>query len=119
MQSLGVSESTPTLEIWNKIDSIEPEKKKSLKNIAKRRSGVCYLSALTGEGVSSLMEQVEKLIAPQMFSDTLFVPFEFGDKKAWLHEHGVVVNEFCTEVGFRLDVIWSAQQKKKYYSFNR
>ena len=65
------------------------------------------------------MEQVEKLIVPQKFSDTLFVPFEFGNKKAWLHEHGVVVNEFCTEVGFRLDVIWSAQQKKKYYSFNR
>ena len=119
LQSLGISESTPTLEIWNKIDSIEPEKKKSLKNIAKRRSGVCYLSALTGEGVSSLMEQIEKLIVPQKFSDTLFVPFEFGNKKAWLHEHGVVVNEFCTEVGFRLDVIWSAQQKKKYYSFTR
>ena len=119
LQSLGISESTPTLEIWNKIDSIEPEKKKVLKNIAKRRSGVCYLSALTGEGVSSLMEQVEKLILPQKFSDTLFVPFEFGNKKAWLHEHGVVVNESCTEVGFRFDVIWSAQQKKKYYSFNR
>ena len=29
LQSLGISESTPILEIWNKIDSIEPEKKKS------------------------------------------------------------------------------------------
>jgi GTP-binding protein HflX len=46
------------------------------------------------------------------------VPFEFGRKKAWLHEHGVVVNEFYTETGFKLDVMWSAQQKAKYHSFS-
>ena len=118
LQSLGVAESIPVLEIWNKIDIIEAEKKESLSNIAKRRSGVCYLSALTGEGVSTLMEKVENRILPQKISDTLLVPFEFGNKKAWLHEHGVVVNEFYTDDGFKLDVMWSAQQKAKYYSFN-
>ena len=117
LQSLGISESIPILEIWNKIDSIEPEKKKSLKNIANRRLRVCYLSALTGEGVSSLLEQVEELVIPQKFSDTLLVPFEFGKKKAWLHEHGVVINEFYTEEGFKFEVMWSAQQKAHYYSF--
>ena len=118
LQSLGVTESIPVLEIWNKIDIIEPEKKESLSNIAKRRSGVCYLSALTGEGVSALMEKVESQISPQKISDTLLVPFELGNKKAWLHEHCVVVNEFYTDDGFKLDVMWSAQQKAKYYSFN-
>ena len=118
LQSLGIDESTPVLEIWNKIDVIEIEKKESLKNIAKRKSRVCYLSALTGEGVSSLLEQVEKIITPEKFSDTLTVPFEFGNKKAWLHENGVVVNELYTETGFKLDVMWSAQQKAKYYSIN-
>ncbi len=117
LQSLGISGSTSVLEVWNKIDSIESEKKKSLKNIAKRRSRVCYLSALTGEGVSNLLEQVEELIVPQKFSDTLLVPFEFGNKKAWLHEHGVVINELYTEDGFKFEVMWSAQQKAHYYSF--
>ena len=119
LQSLGISESIPILEIWNKIDSLEPEQKESLKNVINRRSGVCYLSALTGEGVSSLLEQVEEIITPQKFSDTLIVPFEFGNKKAWLHENGVVVNEIYTDTGFKLDVMWSAQQKAKYYSFTR
>ena len=118
LHSLGVTESIPVLEIWNKIDIIEPEKKESLSNIAKRRSGVCYLSALTGEGVPALLEKVEDQILPQKISDTLLVPFELGNKKAWLHEHGVVVNEFYTDDGFKLDVMWSAQQKAKYYSFN-
>ena len=116
LQSLGVSESTPVLEIWNKIDRIAPENKKRLKNIAKRRSSACCLSALTGEGLSGLLEQVEELIVPQKFSDTLFVPFEFGNKKAWLHEHGVIINESYSEDGFKFEVKWSAQQKKKYYS---
>ncbi len=117
LQSLGISASIPVLEIWNKIDSIEPEAKKRLKNVAKRRSRVCNLSALTGEGVSSLLEQVEELLVPKKFSDTLLVPFEFGNKKAWLHEHGVVINEFYTEDGFKFEVMWSAQQKAHYYSF--
>lgn len=117
LQSLGISASIPILEIWNKIDSTEPEVKKRLKNIAKRRSRVCYLSALTGEGASNLLEQVEELIVPQKFSDTLLVPFEFGNKKAWLYEHGVVINEFYTEDGFKFEVMWSAQQKAHYYSF--
>ena len=116
LKSLGVSESTPIFEIWNKIDSIEADDKKSLKNIAKRRSRVCCLSGLTGEGVSSLLEQVEELIVPQRFSDTLLVPFEFGNKKAWLHEHGVVIKEVFTEDGFKFEVMWSAQQKAHYYS---
>ena len=118
LKSLGVAESIPVLEIWNKIDIIEPEKKESLSNIAKRRSEVCYLSALTGEGVPALLEKVEDQILPQKISDTLLLPFELGNKKAWLHEHGVVVNEFYTDDGFNLDVMWSAQQKAKYYSFN-
>ena len=118
LQSLGVSESTPVLEIWNKIDRIEPENKKRLKNIAKRKSSACCLSALTGEGLSGLLEQVEELIVPQKFSDTLLIPFEFGNKKAWLHKHGVVINEFYTEDGFKFEVMWSAQQKAHYFSFN-
>ena len=118
LQSIGVAESIPVLEIWNKIDIIEAEKKESLSNIAKRRSGVCYLSALTGEGVPTLLDKVEDQILPQKISDTLLVPFELGNNKAWLHEHGVVVNEFYTDDGFKLDVMWSAQQKAKYYSFN-
>ena len=90
-----------------------------MENIAKRRSGVCCLSALTGEGISGLMELVENSIIPQKFSETLLVPFEFGDKKAWLHEQGVVIKEFFTEDGFKIEVMWSAKQKAKYYSFTQ
>ena len=117
LQSIGVSEKKSLLEIWNKMDIVDPEKKKSLKNIAKRRSGVCCLSALKGEGVSNMIKEIDKILTPKKFLDTLLVPFEFGDKKAWLHENGLIMKEYHTDVGYQLDVMWSAQQKAKYYSF--
>ena len=117
LQSLGVSDATPILEIWNKIDLLEPEMRESLKNISDRRAGVCCLSAFNGDGVSILIEKVRNLIEPEKFSETLFVPFQFGKKKAWLHENGVVVNEVYNDAGFEFDVMWSALQKAKYQSF--
>ena len=117
LQSLGVSQTTPILEIWNKIDLLEPEMRESLKNISDRRARVCCLSALKGDGVSILIDKIKNLIEPEKFSETLFVPFEFGKKKAWLHENGVVVNEVYNDVGYEFDVMWSAWQKAKYQSF--
>ena len=74
---------------------------------------------LTNDGISNLIKKIKSKIEPQKFSETLIVPFEFGDRKAWLHENGVVVNEFYTDAGFKFEVTWSDHQKAKYYSFAR
>ena len=116
LQSFGVSESIPILEVWNKMDLVDHEKRKFLENIAKRKSGICSLSAFTGDGTSNLIEEIKTQIEPQKFSETLLVPFELGNKKAWLHENDVIVNELCTDLGFKFEVFWSAKQKAKYYS---
>ena len=46
LQSLGVSEPTPILEIWNKIDSIEPEKKKKSWKILQKEDQECVVYLL-------------------------------------------------------------------------
>ena len=117
LSSIGVSDNIPVIEIWNKIDLVETDKRKSFQNLAKRRKGICTLSATTKEGILTLTKKIKNSLEPPKFSETLIVPFEFGDRKAWLHENGVVVNEFYTEAGFKFDVTWSDQQKAKYYSF--
>ena len=117
LSSIGVSDNIPVIEIWNKIDLVETDKRKSFQNLAKRRKGICTLSATTKEGILTLIKKIKNSLEPPKFSETLIVPFEFGDRKAWLHENGVVVNEFYTEAGFKFDVTWSDQQKAKYYSF--
>ena len=117
LSSIGVSDNIPVIEIWNKIDLVETDKRKSYQNLAKRRKGICTLSATTKEGILTLIKKIKNSLEPPKFSETLIVPFEFGDRKAWLHENGVVVNEFYTDAGFKFDVTWSDQQKAKYYSF--
>ena len=114
LQSLGVSDNTPILEVWNKIDLLEPEKRNSLKNTANRRKNICAISSLTHDGINSFIKEVKRKIEPNKFFDTLIVPFEFGDRKAWLHKNGVVVNEFYTDNGFKLEVNWTSDQKAKY-----
>ena len=116
LQNLGVSDNTPTLEIWNKIDLLETEQQERLKNIANRRENICAVSSINNDGISALIKEIINKLEPQKFSDTLIVPFAFGDRKAWLHENGVVVNEFCTDNGFKFEVNWTALQKAKYQS---
>ena len=119
LKSIGVSDTIPVLEIWNKIDLVEMEKRKSFQNLTKRKKSICALSATTKEGILTLTKKIKNSLEPLKFSETLIVPFEFGDRKAWLHENGVVVNEFYTDAGFKFEVTWSDQQKAKYYSFVR
>ena len=119
LKSLDVSDSTPIVEIWNKIDLLDPEKRKSIQNIVERRKEIFAISARSGDGIPLLVKEIKNKLEPQKFSETLFVPFEFGERKAWLHENGVVVNEVFTDVGFKFDVTWSNKQKAKFYSFVR
>ena len=117
LKNLGVSDNTPVLEIWNKIDLLDSDRRKSIQNIVKRRKEVFAISAISGDGIPELIKEIKNKLEPQKFSETLIVPFEFGERKAWLHENGVVVNEFYTDSGFKFDVTWSNLQKEKYYSF--
>ena len=119
LKSIGVSDNIPILEIWNKIDLVETDKRESFQNLINRRKGICALSATTKEGILTLTKKIKTSLEPPKFSETIIVPFKFGDRKAWLHENGVVVNEFHTDAGFKSDVTWSNQQKAKYYSFVR
>ena len=119
LNNLEVSNSIPVIELWNKLDKIDPENERNLKNIAKRKQEIIPISALTGKGVLSLLEKIKDQLEPQKFSEKVFLPFEFGKKKAWLHENGIIIKEVYTDSGFELDVVWSDQQKKFYYSFTQ
>ena len=119
LTNIGVSNSIPVIELWNKFDKIDPENEKYLKNIAKRKQEIVPISALTGKGVLTLLKNIKDQLGPEKFSEKLFIPFEFGKKKAWLHENGIIIKELYTESGFELEVMWSDQQKKFYDSITQ
>ena len=119
LNNIGVSNSIPVIELWNKFDKIDPENEKYLKNIAKRKQEIVPISALTGKGVLTLLKNIKDQLGPEKFSEKLFIPFEFGKKKAWLHENGIIIKELYTDSGFELEVMWSDQQKKFYDSITQ
>ena len=88
-------------------------------NFAKRKQEIVPISALTGKGVLTLLENIKDQLGSEKFSEKLFIPFEFGKKKAWLHENGIIIKEFYTDSGFELEVMWSDQQKNFYASITQ
>lgn len=114
LQSLGVGAGTPMFEVWNKLDLVDPSQREALTAQAETRDGVFPVSAITGEGVSRLLDAVSATFDEEKTERMIPVPFSDGRRRAWLHAEGVVVEEEATETGFAVTVRWTARQEKRY-----
>ena len=81
---------------------------------ANRSPGIHAASALTGEGVESLLAAISETLSDARHDATLTLPFAEGRKRAWLYDQGVVTAEAETEAGHRLTVRWTARQEKAF-----
>jgi GTP-binding protein HflX len=79
------------IEIWNKIDTADPERRAEIEAMAARRPDVAPISAATGEGV----EAAHVLMAAELTArhELLRVRLRFdqGEAMAWLHARGEVL----------------------------
>ncbi|MBY6152806.1 GTPase HflX [Vannielia litorea] len=114
LESLGVREDVPRLELWNKIDLAAPEHADALRNQATRREDVLVISAASGEGLDALQEVVTAHLEGARSAESLSLGFSEGRKRAWLHERDVVEQETQGEDGWALDVRWSPRQKAEF-----
>lgn len=114
LADLGVSSEVPQLELWNKIDMVAGEARAELQAIADRREEVFALSALTGEGIDTVLEAMGQALAPPRFAEVLDLPYAEGRKRAWLYEEGVIEAEEAGEDGYRISVNWTARQKQAF-----
>jgi GTP-binding protein HflX len=91
----------PALLVFNKGDAMgEPLRVQLLSRYP--HAVVC--SALTGEGLDTLLERVTAEAARQAITLTLLVPYDRGDIVALAHDHTHIVSEEHTPVGTRLVV---------------
>jgi len=114
LTSLGVKASVPQFEVWNKLDLVDPSARAALAVNAEGRSNVFPISAVTGEGVETLLAAISQAFDEEKSERSLTLPFADGRKRAWLHEEGVVQSETETEDGYRIAVRWTARQEKRY-----
>lgn len=114
LATLGVQDSTPMIEVWNKIDRLDPTEHDALLASVTRQDDTFAISAITGEGLDTLLEAVTTKLEATKHPTDLRLSFAEGRKRAWLHEQGVVESEVQTDEGFDLTVLWTARQEKRY-----
>ncbi|WP_435310334.1 GTPase HflX [Primorskyibacter sedentarius] len=114
LESLGVGDETPMIEIWNKLDLLDDEEADAVRARAERDDTVLTVSALTGEGLGNLLEAIRTTLSANKVTEVLTLGFDGGKQRAWLHERGVVTQERQTEDGFEITVHWSPKQAGEY-----
>ena len=94
LENLGLAEpgSPPRLEVWNKIDALDPADRDSVFNEAQRRDDVIAISALTGEGVERLIDAISERLQAGSEVHRLRLPLNEGERLAWLHARGEVID---------------------------
>ena len=114
LDGLGVDESTPMLEIWNKTDQLDPVSLETRLQAAKARPDCLAISAATGEGLDALnVEIAARLTAPRTTTE-LKLPFEAGKARAWLYEQGVVDSERQGDNAILMTVTWTKRQARNF-----
>ena len=114
LDSLGVADSTPQIEVWNKIDRLDPDARRTLENRAARRDDIRLISAVTGEGMDDLGTAIVARLAGATHLSEVRLGFEEGRKRAWLFDKGLVENESQDEDGYALTVRWNALQQAQF-----
>ena len=112
--SLGVPESTPIIEVWNKLDLVDGSARDAVRVQADARADVHAVSALMGEGVDALLVAVSQALDEARSSAVLVLPFANGRAHAWLHAQGVITDEAEGEDGWHLNVRWTARQQQHF-----
>ncbi|GAA6178913.1 MULTISPECIES: GTPase HflX [unclassified Shimia] len=116
LETLGMSEDTPQIEVWNKIDLLEPDDRDAMVAKADREEAIHAVSAVSGQGLDEMFAAIAQALASEKSRETLSLSFADGKGRAWLFKEGVVEDEAQTEEGFEITVLWSAKQRAQFES---
>ena len=90
------------IELWNKVDLLDHDRREELSGNAGRNDNVLMISAETGEGVDAFKVHLSNLIAKGNETRIISLKSEDGAALAWLHNRGKVRKQ--SEKGDYLEV---------------
>lgn len=93
LTEIGVAETTPRFEAWNKLDMLEGADRDDVLAEAARRPNVMPISALSGEGLDALLSAVAARLTEGHRRYFISLAPEDGAGAAWLHQHGEVLHQ--------------------------
>jgi GTPase len=103
LHDLGIdpeAADSPLVEVWNKIDRLDPDAREELRNEAARARRPCILvSAVSGEGIAELLAAIdEDLGAGDNYLDIAVEPNQ-GRLLSWIHDNAQVLDQASGEDG--------------------
>lgn len=114
LADLGVSDQSAQLEVWNKLDLLDPAQREARQTEADRNASIFATSALTGQGMEEMLAAVSNALSPPRTQSVLTLSHSEGRKRAWLFEQGVVEDETPGQESTELTVLWTARQQKAF-----
>ncbi len=78
------------LEVWNKIDLLDAEKREDLSALVQRNDDLLMISAQTGEGVDAFKAHLSALIVKGNVVRSVRLKASDGAALAWLHARGTI-----------------------------
>ncbi|MGB2357554.1 MAG: GTPase HflX [Paracoccaceae bacterium] len=112
--NLGVSDATPILQLWNKIDLLPEEDVAATEARADRQDDVFAISALSGNGVEQVLDAIATALNAAAQSDEVVLDHADGKRRAWLYAQGVVIEEQTRDTDSVLSLSWTSKQKTQF-----
>ncbi len=112
--NLGVSDATPILQLWNKIDLLPEEDVAATEARADRQDDVFAISALSGDGVERVLDAIATALNAAAQSDEVVLDHADGKRRAWLYAQGVVIEERARDTDSVLSLSWTSKQKTQF-----
>lgn len=85
------------LEVWNKIDLLDAEKREDLSSLVQRNDDLLMISAQTGEGVDAFKAHLSALIAKGNVVRSVRLKASDGAALAWLHARGTINRQIVND----------------------
>ena len=93
LDDLGIDDKARAeriIEVWNKIDRLEPATHDAMVEKAKAVPSVLAVSAVTGEGIDELMEEVARRLSGVMTEATIVLPPAKLALLPWIYSNAIV-----------------------------
>lgn len=90
---LGIDEKVSEerlIEVWNKVDRLEPEAHDAIMQKAVGRTNVRAVSAITGEGVDALMTEISSRLSGVLTETTVVLPVDKLKLLSWVYDNAIV-----------------------------
>ena len=101
------------VEVCNKIDLLSPESREILENRQKRDNNLVVISALSGQGIDTLLARIDEKLQEKGTLIQITIPTSEGEMLAWCYRQGVIVDRQDEGEEIHLTLRLTAEEKLK------